>query len=242
MESDNSPVRVKRAIRYFASSFIIIETWSLASDTPVSSKILLIQLATSAIYALCVMGIMLCLRYYFDYKKQQQQLTVKKRDEDLIRLKKEQDDVRREEAKRKEQLKAQYGNLDAEEIVFNNEINAIDKRLLLTEVHRFSSDETEALLKTAESEIHRTKIKEVIGKIIKKADEVYGNIPSDDEQNPVPENVKMLVWQRDAGKCVKCGSQYNLIFNHIIPASKGGSSAEINIRLLCAKCKYDGLI
>ena len=52
----------------------------------------------------------------------------------------------------------------------------------------------------------------------------------------IPTAVKLEVWKRDKGRCVKCGSQDNLHFDHIIPYSKGGSSlvAE-NIQILCAK-------
>ena len=44
------------------------------------------------------------------------------------------------------------------------------------------------------------------------------------------------VFLRDEGKCVLCGSQEELQFDHIIPVSKGGSSEVDNIRILCAKC------
>ena len=52
----------------------------------------------------------------------------------------------------------------------------------------------------------------------------------------IPSSVKLAVWQRDKGQCVRCGSNDNLHFDHIIPYSKGGSSlvAE-NIQLLCAR-------
>lgn len=53
----------------------------------------------------------------------------------------------------------------------------------------------------------------------------------------IPTNVKVAVWQRDKGKCVKCGSDINLHYDHIIPFSKGGSSTTTaNIQLLCARC------
>jgi hypothetical protein len=52
----------------------------------------------------------------------------------------------------------------------------------------------------------------------------------------IPTAVKQFVWKRDKGRCVKCGSQDNLHFDHIIPYSRGGSFlvAE-NIQLLCAR-------
>lgn len=52
----------------------------------------------------------------------------------------------------------------------------------------------------------------------------------------IPTSVKLQVRKRDRGKCVQCGSQNNLHFDHIIPYSKGGSSlvAE-NIQILCAR-------
>ncbi|MBI4216821.1 MAG: HNH endonuclease [Chloroflexi bacterium] len=52
----------------------------------------------------------------------------------------------------------------------------------------------------------------------------------------IPSGVKLEVWKRDNGQCVRCGSRDNLHFDHIIPYSRGGSSlvAE-NIQLLCAR-------
>jgi len=53
----------------------------------------------------------------------------------------------------------------------------------------------------------------------------------------IPTEVKKEVWKRDGGKCVLCGSNKNLHFDHDLPFSKGGTSlTKKNIRLLCAKC------
>lgn len=52
----------------------------------------------------------------------------------------------------------------------------------------------------------------------------------------IPTHVKLEVWQRDGGKCVKCGATVNLHFDHDLPYSKGGTSLTAeNIKLLCMK-------
>jgi len=64
----------------------------------------------------------------------------------------------------------------------------------------------------------------------------YAKEPILSQARTIPTNVKIEVWKRDRGRCVICGSNKNLHFDHDIPYSKGGSSivAE-NVRLLCAK-------
>lgn len=53
----------------------------------------------------------------------------------------------------------------------------------------------------------------------------------------IPTSVKLEVWSRDKGRCVKCGSQENLHFDHDLPFSKGGTSLTAeNVRILCMKC------
>ncbi len=53
----------------------------------------------------------------------------------------------------------------------------------------------------------------------------------------ITSQVKKEVWKRDGGKCVICGSEKNLHFDHDLPFSKGGTSlTSKNIRLLCVKC------
>lgn len=52
----------------------------------------------------------------------------------------------------------------------------------------------------------------------------------------IPTSVKVEVWKRDGGKCVRCGATNDLHFDHIIPFSKGGSSNTAdNVQLLCSK-------
>ena len=52
----------------------------------------------------------------------------------------------------------------------------------------------------------------------------------------ISSKVKRDVWRRDYGKCVECGSQERLEYDHIIPFSKGGSNTARNIQILCEKC------
>ncbi len=55
-------------------------------------------------------------------------------------------------------------------------------------------------------------------------------------REPIPQRVKRYVWQRDKGKCVNCGSNEKIEYDHIIPVIKGGSNTERNIQLLCESC------
>lgn len=52
----------------------------------------------------------------------------------------------------------------------------------------------------------------------------------------ITQRVKDMVWRRDGGRCVTCGSRENLEFDHIIPFSKGGASTYRNVQLLCQQC------
>ncbi len=63
-----------------------------------------------------------------------------------------------------------------------------------------------------------------------------GSPGSCERRQPIPDDVKMFVWQRDGGHCVKCKSNRNLEFDHIIPLALGGSNTARNIQLLCEAC------
>lgn len=53
---------------------------------------------------------------------------------------------------------------------------------------------------------------------------------------PIAQEVKIAVWQRDAGRCVGCESQTSLEFDHIIPVAMGGANTMRNLQLLCETC------
>jgi hypothetical protein len=56
------------------------------------------------------------------------------------------------------------------------------------------------------------------------------------KRSPIPEDVKLVVWARDGGSCVRCGSRQDLHFDHIIPVAKGGGNSEANVQILCESC------
>ena len=60
--------------------------------------------------------------------------------------------------------------------------------------------------------------------------------PTGRKREPIPEDVRIFVWRRDDGRCMKCGSQENLEYDHIIPCSRGGSNTARNLQLLCEAC------
>jgi HNH endonuclease len=60
--------------------------------------------------------------------------------------------------------------------------------------------------------------------------------PDDNNRERIPEQVRIEVWRRDDGKCVRCGSRVKLEFDHIVPVSRGGGNTARNIELLCEKC------
>lgn len=61
----------------------------------------------------------------------------------------------------------------------------------------------------------------------------------------IPDDVKLIVWRRDQGRCVKCGSNVELQYDHIIPFSRGGANTVANLQILCGRCnraKSDSII
>jgi hypothetical protein len=58
-------------------------------------------------------------------------------------------------------------------------------------------------------------------------------------REPIPQDIMDKVWNRDSGQCVRCGSQENLEFDHIIPFSKGGANTYRNLQILCKKCNLE---
>lgn len=93
----------------------------------------------------------------------------------------------------------------------------------------------ELLERERKKELQREVFKEMLDQGI------ISNQSTDKEWNrePIPQDIMDKVWNRDSGRCVKCGSQENLEFDHIIPFSKGGANTYRNLQILCKKCNIE---
>jgi len=101
------------------------------------------------------------------------------------------------------------------------------------DAHMYRPDETALLVKRAvlreEREIAQAR-QEV------ETLERFRDLPKQLAREMIPDEVRMFVWQRDGGQCVRCGGRERLEFDHIIPVADGGSSTERNVQLLCEPC------
>lgn len=106
----------------------------------------------------------------------------------------------------------------------------------IEEADTSTEDEKKLLIK-----LHYYKHSERLRKLQKAIDLFESTDITEDKtsREPIPEKVRFAVWRRDGGKCVQCGSNKNLEFDHIIPISEGGANTVRNLQLLCEKCNRE---
>ena len=54
--------------------------------------------------------------------------------------------------------------------------------------------------------------------------------------------IRRQIWLRDQGKCTRCGSNYAVQEDHVVPESLGGEYTLENMRLLCRSCNQRAAI
>ncbi len=60
--------------------------------------------------------------------------------------------------------------------------------------------------------------------------------PPRGQRQPILREVRRAVFDRDGGRCVECGSQFDLQYDHLIPVALGGATTAENLQLLCGQC------
>ncbi|WP_051324757.1 HNH endonuclease [Candidatus Solirubrobacter pratensis] len=61
-------------------------------------------------------------------------------------------------------------------------------------------------------------------------------LPQQPRREVIPREVRRAVFERDRGRCVECGSNFDIQYDHVIPVALGGANTVANLQLLCAPC------
>ena len=64
----------------------------------------------------------------------------------------------------------------------------------------------------------------------------HGESAFGQRRESIPSDVRIAVYERDGGRCVNCGIDEDLQYDHIIPVAKGGGNSAANVQLLCGDC------
>lgn len=106
-------------------------------------------------------------------------------------------------------------------------------QLHYTDDRRLTGEDVVALVTEKEN---RRRLKLEKAHTVKAMVENGGQAETGASRKSIPTAVRHEVWKRDGGRCVDCGDQKNLEFDHIIPFSMGGANTARNLQLLCESC------
>lgn len=129
--------------------------------------------------------------------------------------------------------------LPIHEEFISSKVIEIKKAKDIEEENKLKEFLKQEILNKENEKLEKEKIKQLKNQVRKELIEegmIVGLIESDLKREPIPQDVLDKVWNRDGGKCVKCGSQEKIEFDHIIPFSKGGSNTYRNLQILCEMC------
>lgn len=118
-------------------------------------------------------------------------------------------------------------------IALDEPIPDTNYRIWATDIH--FANGTRIVLKFSSCDASR-EFYSVIAELVDRLNDPINESAFTPSRERIPDEVKVAVWRRDGGVCVKCGSRNNLEYDHIIPLSKGGSNTVRNIELLCQAC------
>jgi hypothetical protein len=117
--------------------------------------------------------------------------------------------------------------------------------LYVTERSPMSSEMPEVILRIKSLHFQGDEKLKRLKEQVANFDAIERNLKNSSARRSIPDDVKLLVWSRDGGICVRCGASKDLHFDHIIPYTRGGSDEAENLQLLCRTCnlaKSDRLV
>jgi 5-methylcytosine-specific restriction endonuclease McrA len=90
-----------------------------------------------------------------------------------------------------------------------------------------SSEDVLALVRERQRRAQRT---------LERAHAALAGASGDRRRQPIPREVRLAVFERDGGRCVDCGSSFDIQYDHVIPLALGGANTAENLQILCAPC------
>lgn len=98
---------------------------------------------------------------------------------------------------------------------------------ILWEDDELGADDVLALVRQRERRTQRT---------LERAHAALAGERAGQRRQPIPRAVRLAVFERDGGRCVECGSSFEIQYDHIIPVAMGGAGTVENLQILCAPC------